>query len=231
MDLKVAEQTIKRELQQKGHDPLLTQCVVTFNTIVEVAVAPENINVIKEVFSGEVDLIPDNNHSFYGDQDLSMLFQDAAVAHRMFAYNHRYSKLAGWAEERGRLYLKALQRLDETEAGRIEEWYDSTDKMLRTNLISSIVARDHWLWMEDYLSGRCEGIYSHKSDEELDKILAERDAELKNVYINILRERQQVADEKDYSVGMLWQKVLQLRQEMNQGRAVRLMMAILGEDE
>lgn len=69
-----------------------------------------------------------------------------------------------------------------------------------------------------------EGIYWSKSVEELDEMLAKRDAELKGIYFNILRLHRLVAAKKDdYSVEMMRQNVLQLRQAMKQDRDVMLM--------
>lgn len=69
-----------------------------------------------------------------------------------------------------------------------------------------------------------EGIYWSKSDKELNKILAERDAELKGIYFNILRLHRLVAAKKDnYLVERMRQNVLQLRQAMKQDRDDMLM--------
>lgn len=129
-DLEKAEQTIKNELQQRGHDPSIAQYVVPFNTIVEVAVAPENINIMKEVFSAEVVPIPDNERyrNLYGCQNPSMLFQAATVAYFSFAYFNRYhDRHAKWAKERGLLFLKALRKYDEDEATNLRGFYSWLD--------------------------------------------------------------------------------------------------------
>jgi hypothetical protein len=122
---------IKNELQQRGHDPSLARCVVPFITIVEVAVATENINIIKEVFSAEVVLVPDNERyqNLNGCQNLSLLYQAATMAYCSFAYFHRYhDQQAKWAKERGLLFLKALRQFDEKEATNIQGFYGWLDK-------------------------------------------------------------------------------------------------------
>jgi uncharacterized protein len=69
-----------------------------------------------------------------------------------------------------------------------------------------------------------EGICWSKTTEQLDEMLSERDAELKGIYFNILRRHQLVAAEKDdYSVEMMRQSVMQLRQALKQDRDVILM--------
>ncbi|KAF5015961.1 hypothetical protein F66182_12516 [Fusarium sp. NRRL 66182] len=100
--------------------------------------------------------------------------------------------------------------------------------MSKAELIASIVTRDYWLRTEDYLARRPrkvidEGSYWSKSEEELDKMLAERDAELKGIYFNILRRHQLAAAGKDdYSVEMMRQSVVQLRQAPKQDWEVML---------
>ena len=81
----------------------------------------------------------------------------------------------------------------------------------------AIMARDEWISTEDELAGRSSRTpmqqenYWIRTEEELDIMLKGRDAQLEQIYRDILGLHQVLKPEENYSVEMLRQAVLQLR--------------------
>lgn len=88
---------------------------------------------------------------------------------------------------------------------------------IKGELIPAIIARDKWISTEDEIARRSsrepiqQENYWSKTKEELDIMLEGRDAQLKQIYHDILERHQAVKPEDNYFVEMLRQKVLQLR--------------------